>query len=85
MENIVPIKIYEYLASGKPILSTALPGVEKEFGNKSGLIYTKSIEHMLDIVLNHQNLLLEQTKYAKAFSDTLNWEEKIEKFLNIRT
>ncbi len=32
MMNIVPIKIYEYMAMGKPVIATALPGIQKEFG-----------------------------------------------------
>ncbi|GAG97720.1 unnamed protein product, partial [marine sediment metagenome] len=37
--NIVPIKIYEYMAAGKPVIATRLPGVEKEFGHNNGVIY----------------------------------------------
>jgi glycosyltransferase involved in cell wall biosynthesis len=32
MKNIVPIKMYEYMAAKKPVISTALPGIMKEFG-----------------------------------------------------
>jgi len=39
MENIVPIKIYEYLAMGKPVIATRLPGIFKEFGIDSGICY----------------------------------------------
>jgi len=39
MENIVPIKMYEYLAMGKPVISTRLPGIVKEFGFNSGICY----------------------------------------------
>ena len=39
MENIVPIKMYEYLAGGKPVIATRLPGVVKEFGEGNGVVY----------------------------------------------
>ena len=39
MRNIVPIKMYEYLACGKPVICTKLPGIMKEFGVGSGVIY----------------------------------------------
>ena len=39
MQDIVPIKIYEYMAMGKPVIATNLPGIKKEFGEDSGLIY----------------------------------------------
>ena len=32
MKDIVPIKIYEYLSMKKPVISTKLPGVMREFG-----------------------------------------------------
>lgn len=37
MMNIVPIKIYEYMAMGKPIIATNLPGLKKEFGLDNGI------------------------------------------------
>lgn len=39
MRDIVPIKMYEYMALGKPVLSTQLPGVVKEFGTGNGVVY----------------------------------------------
>ncbi len=33
MMNIVPIKIYEYMAMGKPVIATNLPGILKEVWN----------------------------------------------------
>lgn len=31
MKHIIPIKVYEYLAAGKPIISTRQPAMEREF------------------------------------------------------
>jgi glycosyltransferase involved in cell wall biosynthesis len=42
MENIVPIKMYEYLAAGKVVFATDLPGIRKEFGEGHGVIYINS-------------------------------------------
>jgi glycosyltransferase involved in cell wall biosynthesis len=39
MENIVPIKMYEYLAAGKVVLATDLSGIHKEFGDGNGVVY----------------------------------------------
>jgi glycosyltransferase involved in cell wall biosynthesis len=39
MQNIVPIKLYEYLAAGRPVIATRLPGVLLEFGTDGGLVY----------------------------------------------
>ena len=37
MRDIVPIKLYEYLACGKPVIATRLPGIWTEFGSKNGI------------------------------------------------
>ncbi len=39
MENIVPIKMYEYMAAGKVVFATDLPGIRKEFREGNGVIY----------------------------------------------
>ena len=48
MKNIVPIKIYEYMAAGKPIIATRLPGLEKEFGYNAGLIFVDRPEDVVE-------------------------------------
>jgi len=44
MRNIVPIKMYEYMAAGKPVIATKLPGLMKEFGHDNGVVYVDSPE-----------------------------------------
>jgi glycosyltransferase involved in cell wall biosynthesis len=44
MQDIVPIKMYEYMAMGKPVISTKLPGIMREFGEGNGVIYADSPE-----------------------------------------
>src|SRR2546430_12736375 len=39
MRTIVPIKMYEYLAAGKPVIATKLPGLFREFGEGHGVVY----------------------------------------------
>ncbi|MFX0087803.1 MAG: glycosyltransferase, partial [Candidatus Hodarchaeota archaeon] len=51
MRDIIPIKLYEYLAMRKPVVSTALPGIIKEFGINSGVIYAQSSEDVIKICL----------------------------------
>ncbi|RAP52603.1 MAG: glycosyl transferase GT4 family protein [Methanosphaera sp. rholeuAM270] len=50
MQDIVPIKIYEYMAMQKPVIATRLPGLVAEFGENNGLIYINSPEEVLDVV-----------------------------------
>src|SRR2546427_6518068 len=47
MLNIVPIKMYEYLAAGKPVIATKLPGVISEFGEGHGVVY---VDHPSEVV-----------------------------------
>lgn len=44
MLNIVPIKMYEYLAAGKPVIATRLPGLVREFGEGHGVVYVDGPE-----------------------------------------
>ncbi|NIV37588.1 MAG: glycosyltransferase, partial [Anaerolineae bacterium] len=37
--DIVPMKVYEYLAAGKPVVACRLPGLLAEFGDSSGILY----------------------------------------------
>jgi glycosyltransferase involved in cell wall biosynthesis len=47
MRDIVPIKMYEYMAMGKPVIATRLPGIIKEFGSDNGVLYVERPEEAL--------------------------------------
>lgn len=51
MMNIVPIKMYEYMAAGKPVIATKLPGLIKEFGEYSGVVYIERPEDALKMAI----------------------------------
>jgi glycosyltransferase involved in cell wall biosynthesis len=44
MQDIVPIKMYEYMALGKPVITTGLPGIMREFGKGNGVLYVDTPE-----------------------------------------
>ena len=48
MNEIVPIKIYEYLAMEKPVIATALRGIYEEFSKGNGVLYGKKPEAVVD-------------------------------------
>jgi glycosyltransferase involved in cell wall biosynthesis len=50
MMNIVPIKLYEYMAAGKPVIATNLKGLKKEFGENNGIIYIENPNETIDTV-----------------------------------
>ena len=75
-----PIKIYEYLAAGKPVVSTALPEVCE---NASGLVYIakdegdfirKVEEAVKEAESPNKELIMRRIKFAKENS----WEKRIE-------
>jgi glycosyltransferase involved in cell wall biosynthesis len=82
MHNIVPIKMYEYMAMGKPIIATKLYGVEKEFGTDQGLIYAENPKNVLykAIELSMNRNLLKEGKKAKKFVEKSSWNNIVEQF-----
>lgn len=78
MWNIVPIKIYEYMAMGKPVITTNLPGVMKEFGVGNGVTYVKKPEHVIQKSLNID--FDEESKKARKFVENNDWDKITDKF-----
>ena len=85
-ENADPIKLYEYMATGKPIVSTNLSEAKKFSCVKIGENYNNFIKHTIDSISNHEienevnkDLLAENHSWAKRVRDI---EEIIHK--NIR-
>lgn len=50
MQDIVPIKLYEYLAMKKVVIATKLPGIFKEFGESNGIVYVNEAKDVLESV-----------------------------------
>jgi len=48
MQDIVPIKLYEYMAMQKLVISTRLPGIMKEFGEDNGVVYVDRPEDVIN-------------------------------------
>lgn len=86
MMNIVPIKIYEYMAMGKPVIATDLPGIKKEFGKDNGIIYIDKSEDVLEkaIELKNNNKINLEGEKAFMFVKDLSWDiitDRFESFL----
>jgi len=81
MRNIVPIKLYEYLAAGKPVIASKLNGVYKEFQNDNGIIY---INKPVDVFNKVKEVFKEREIIAKQgleFVKNYDWKIIIDKFL----
>jgi glycosyltransferase involved in cell wall biosynthesis len=75
MRSIVPIKIYEYMACGKPVITTKLPGIMREFGNGNGIVHVNSPNEVIRMAakLSTDKVKLRElgsraTNYVKDYS-----------------
>jgi glycosyltransferase involved in cell wall biosynthesis len=73
MQNIVPIKLYEYMAMAKPVITTTLPGIMKEFGNENGILYVNEPSEVPEKALD-VDIGLEGNK-ARQFAELCDWKE----------
>jgi len=82
MHDIVPIKMYEYMAMEKPIISTKLPGVMKEFGSGNGVIYADTPKDILKkaIELVESGSVDKAGRKARKFVEKLDWDDIANKF-----
>ncbi|MGL6298333.1 MAG: glycosyltransferase [Methanobacteriaceae archaeon] len=87
MQDIVPIKLYEYLAMKKVVIATDLPGVRKEFGEGNGIIYVNGAEEVPNTVINilKNNEYDEIAKFGRSYVENNDWKkitDNFEKVLN---
>lgn len=82
MMNIVPIKMYEYMAAGKPVLATRLPGLMKEFGKGNGILYVDSPDAVIDKALEliETQSISSVGEKAKDFVRPLTWDSLTDTF-----
>ena len=85
MQDIVPIKLYEYMACGKPVIATRLPGVMKEFSDGNGVIYVDKPEDVLKkaIDLIENGRVEEHGSRARGFVEKYNWDDIVDDFESI--
>jgi glycosyltransferase involved in cell wall biosynthesis len=49
-KDITPVKIMEYMAMKKPVLSNSLPSVVREIGENNGVIFTKNQYELIESI-----------------------------------
>ena len=82
MQDIVPIKLYEYLAMRKVVIATELPGISKEFGYNHGIEYIQEASEVLETVHD----ILASGKYdeiasaGREYVESNDWETITDKF-----
>jgi glycosyltransferase involved in cell wall biosynthesis len=82
MQDIVPIKLYEYMAMGKPVISTKLSGVMREFGEDNGVVY---VDEPADAVGKAKSLVKDGKigklgGKARKFVQKYNWDSITDEF-----
>ncbi len=82
MQEIVPIKFYEYMAMSKPVIATKLPGIMKEFGQDNGVVYVDSPDDVMSkaVELVNSNSLIDLGKRARNFVEKNNWDSVTDAF-----
>ncbi len=82
MRNIVPIKVNEYLAAGKPVIATRLPGLVEEFGEGNGIVYVNGPGEVLSKAseLARQGNLHALGELGRAFVSANDWAKIADTF-----
>ena len=82
MQDIVPIKLYEYMAMKKPVISTKLPGVMKEFGKDNGMVYIDRPEDAIDKALElfSNGSISNLGNKARRFAERNSWDKIADEF-----
>ncbi|MCK4429508.1 MAG: glycosyltransferase [Candidatus Aenigmarchaeota archaeon] len=84
MRDIVPIKMYEYMAMEKLVISTKLLGIMKEFGNNNGVLYVNKPEDIFkEIIGLKERRRKEEGRKARKFVEDLDWEKLVDKFEDV--
>ncbi|RLF57528.1 MAG: hypothetical protein DRN25_06420, partial [Thermoplasmata archaeon] len=77
MRDIVPIKMYEYMAMGKPVIATKLPGIMKEFGNGNGVTYVDkpedAVRKAIELIENGE--VKREGEKARSFVEKFSWDK----------
>lgn len=84
-ENALPLKLFEYMACEKPVISTELEGVKKVAGNL--VIYANNedeYKEMFDLLYNDKNLRHKLGVAGRQFvEDNYEWEKIVDKLENL--
>lgn len=85
MRNIVPIKMYEYMAAKKPVIATCIYGITKEFGDNNGVLYVDKPEEVVwnAIKLSEYKGIIKEGLKARNFVEKLSWNSIVDSFKGI--
>lgn len=84
--DTVPIKLFEYMASGTPIVASDLPSI-REFLDEESTVFVeadnpKDLESGIEAVLRDSILACRISERARVVSAAYTWEMRAEKIIN---
>jgi len=76
MRDIIPGKVYEYMAAGKPVISTELPGMMNKFGTDNGIVFVKTPEDTIGkaVELFETGQFKDLGFKARKYIETYSWD-----------
>jgi glycosyltransferase involved in cell wall biosynthesis len=82
MQDIVPIKMYEYMTLGKPVICTRLPGIIREFGEGNGVLYADTPEKVPETAyaMATNGSIKQHGISARAYVQDLDWDTVTDTF-----
>jgi len=84
-KDIVPTKVFDYAAMGKPIISTRLPGMLDEFGEDNGVVYVNRPEDIVakTLELIQDGSIRELGLKTRKFVEGKSWDNITDEFEKI--
>ena len=86
-KEIIPIKIFEYMAMKKPVLTNSLPAVVLELKNKSDVIFAKNQEELIEkigeLIPKKEELKKIGEKGYKLVKEKYDWKIIVNRIKNI--
>lgn len=80
-----PMKLFEYMASGVPIISSDLPSTREIVDESNAFFFvpddSKSLAHVVEYVLSHENEAQERAKKAVLEVKKYTWQGRAERVL----
>ncbi len=86
INEVVPIKLYEYLAINRPVIASKLMGVYREFKTGNGVVYIDSPEKCVEraIEIWKKNQLVKLGNQGRNFVlENCNWEKLLDAFKKV--